>query len=106
MARKAVGKEHLEAVRELLKKAKTPNELRLAQSVFLPLGLGLSLEQTAVAIGCSVESTCTMQTRFAKMASGNMQAPRSKRLNRAKAESESERKVLDDGLTLPQGGAK
>jgi hypothetical protein len=41
-----------------------------------------------------------MRTRFAKVASGAMKAPRSKRelRNRAKADTETERKVLDQVL--------
>lgn len=90
----------MKAARELLKKAKTPDELRLAQAVLLPLELGLSLKQTAAAIGRSVSATCTMRTRFAKVSSGTMQAPRSKRdlRNRAKADRETERKVLEEVL--------
>ena len=90
----------MEAARKLLKCASTADELRLAQSVLLPLELGLSLEQTALAIGRSSGATCTMRTRFAKVASGAMQAPRSKRQlrNRAKADSDTERKILDEVL--------
>ena len=75
MARTASGSEHVEAARKLLKSARTADELRLAQSVLLPLELGLSLEQTAKAIGRSSSATCTMRTRFGKMASGQMAAP-------------------------------
>lgn len=100
MARTAGGKEHLKAARELLKNAKTVEELRLAQSVLLPLELGLSIAQTAAAIGRSIGATCTMRTRFAKVASGKMQAPRSKRQlrNRAKTDKETERRILDEVL--------
>ncbi len=56
-----------------------PDELRLAQSVLLPLELGLSIEQTVLAIGRSSGATCTMRTRFGKVASGLMAAPRSNR---------------------------
>lgn len=106
MARKAGGKEHLEAARKLLKNARTADELRLAQSVLLPLEQGLSLEQTALAIGRSVGATCTMRTRFAKVASGALQAPRSKRdlRNRAKADAETERKILDEVLSQAATG--
>ena len=47
MARTASGVEHIEAARKLLKSARTTGDLRLAQSVLLPLELGLSIEQTA-----------------------------------------------------------
>jgi len=100
MARTASGAKHIEAARELLKKARTADELRQAQSVLLPLELGLSIEQTARAIGRSSGATCTMRTRFAKVAAGEMAAPRSKRelRNRAKANLERERQILDEVL--------
>ena len=53
MARKAGGADQLAAARGLLRTAKTADELRTAQAVVLPLELGLSLEQTATAIGRS-----------------------------------------------------
>ncbi len=100
MARNASGAEHIEAARKLLKTARTADDLRLAQSVLLPLELGLSIEQTALTIGRSSGATCTMRTRFAKVASGEMAAPRSKRLlrNRANTDLEGERQILDDVL--------
>lgn len=106
MARKAGGLEYLEAARKLLRNASTADELRLAQSVLLPLELGLSLEQTALAIGRSSGATCTMRTRFAKVASGAMQAPRSKRelRNRATTDTETERKILDEVLAHASAG--
>jgi hypothetical protein len=100
MARTASGAQHIEAARKLLKAARTADDLRLAQSVLLPLELGLSIEQTALAIGRSSGATCTMRTRFAKVAAGEMDAPRSKRQlrNRAKAKLERERQILDEVL--------
>ena len=100
MVRTASGAQHIEAARKLLKAARTADDLRLAQSVLLPLELGLSIEQTAVAIGRSSGATCTMRTRFAKVAAGEMDAPRSKRQlrNRAKANLERERQILDEVL--------
>jgi len=106
MARTAGGKEHLETARRLLKSATTADELRLAQSVLLPLELGLSLEQTAIAIGRSSGATCTMRTRFAKVASGTMAAARRKTelRNRAKADVATEREILDEVLTQAATG--
>ena len=63
MVRLAGGTEQLTQAHEALRKAKTADELRAAQAVVLPLELGLSIEQTAVAIGRSVGVTCTMRTR-------------------------------------------
>jgi transposase len=101
MARTASGTEHIEAARKLLKTARTAEELRQAQSVLLPLELGLSIEQTAQAIGRSSGATCTMRTRFCKITAGEIAAPRSKRQlrNRAKADLERERQILDEVLS-------
>ena len=100
MARIASGIEHIEAARKLLKSARTADDLRLAQSVLLPLELGLSIEQTALAIGRSSGATCSMRTRFCKVAAGEMLAPRSKRelRNRANTNLERERQILDEVL--------
>jgi transposase len=106
MARPASGWEHIAAARKLLKAARTADELRLAQAVLLPLELGLSLEQTAQAIGRSSGATCTMRTRFGKVASGRAAAPRSKRQlrNRAHANLERERQILDEVLADAANG--
>lgn len=55
MARMAGGKDQLAMAREAIRTAKTADELRAAQAVVLPLELGLSIAQTAIAIGRSVE---------------------------------------------------
>jgi len=91
MARTASGAQYIEAARKLLKAARTADDLRLAQSVLLPLELGLSIEQSAVATGRSSGATCTMRTRFAKVAAGHIDAPRSKRQLRNRAKLERER---------------
>ena len=100
MARPATGNAHVEAARKLLKTARTVEEMRIAQAVLLPLDLGLSLEQTAQAIGRSVNATCKMRTRFGRIASGEISAPRSKRelRNRAHVKLEREAAVLDEVL--------
>lgn len=100
MARKAGGADQLEAAKQLLKKAKTADELRAAQAIVLPLALGLSLAQTAEAIGRSVGVTCTMRTQFARTLSGEEKAKRGKRAlrNRAKASLEKEAEILDEVL--------
>ncbi|MDD2777112.1 MAG: winged helix-turn-helix domain-containing protein [Gallionella sp.] len=100
MARKAGGADQLEAAKQLLKKAKTADELRAAQAIVLPLALGLSLAQTAEAIGRSVGVTCTMRTQFARTLSGEEKAKRGKHAlrNRAKASLEREAEILDEVL--------
>ena len=57
MARLPGGMEHLAQAQDLLKKAKTVEELRTAQAVALPLLFNLSIEQTAQIIGRSVGAT-------------------------------------------------
>jgi hypothetical protein len=106
MARKPGGADQLEAAKALLKKAKTADELRAAQAIVLPLELGLSLEQTAVAIGRSVGVTCTMRTGFGKVLGGEKKVSRSKRelRNRAKASLEKESQILDEVLHLAATG--
>ena len=101
MARKASGTEQLEAARALLKKAKTAEELSAAQAILLPLALGLSLEQTAAAIGRSVGATCTMRTQFGRVLGGEKKVTRNKRelRNRAKASLEREAQILEEVLS-------
>lgn len=106
MARNAGGAQHIEAARQLLRTAKTAEELRLAQAVLLPLELGLSMQQTAQAIGRSVGATCTMRTRFAAVREGRRTAPRSKRelRNRAGASLQQEARVLDEVFAGAEDG--
>lgn len=66
MARKAGGGEWLEEAKVCLAKAKTVEELRQAQAVVLPLEFGLSLDQTARAIGVSIGWACQLRTRFVR----------------------------------------
>lgn len=100
MARTAGGADQLASARELLRVAKTADELRAAQAVLLPLELGLSLAQTAAAIGRSIGATCTLRTRYCKVARGEREASRSKRTlrNRANATLEREAQILDEVL--------
>ncbi|MCL2344445.1 MAG: winged helix-turn-helix domain-containing protein [Desulfobulbus sp.] len=107
MARQASGEECIEAAYKLLKSARTANDLRLAQAVLLPLEMGLSLEQTAKIIGLSKGRTSSIRTQFAQICAGLRPAPRSKRMlrNRAKANLEREKQVLDEVLaTAAMGG--
>ena len=76
MARKAGGADQLASARELMRKAKTADELRMAQAVLLPLELGLSLEMTAKIIGRSVGATCNLRTRYCQVARHERPAPR------------------------------
>ena len=103
MARPASGADQIEAARASLKSAKTADQLRAAQSVLLPLELGLTLEQTAVAIGRSVGATCKMRTTYCAVAAGKRSAPKSKTTlrNRAKATLEEEAAAL--GVCAAEG---
>jgi transposase len=106
MARTASGAEHIEAAYAFLRSAKTADQLRLAQAVLLPLQLGLSIEDTALAIGRSPGVTCAMRTRFGKVAAGLVEPPRSKRelRNRANAALALEAQILDEVLEAAAGG--
>ena len=64
MARPARGADNLEWAREVLALAQTVEQLRQAQALVLPLDFGLSLEQTARAIGRSVPWTCRLRNRL------------------------------------------
>jgi transposase len=97
MARKASGQEQLDWARARVSQAKTVEELRAAQAVLLPLELGLSMKQTALAIGRSVGATCTLRTRYIQVLNGRRPASRGKR-NRAKASLEREAQILDEVL--------
>ena len=96
MARIASGLEHLDAARKALKGALSADELRMAQAVLLPLVLGLSLEQTAQAIGRSPSATCAMRMRFCRIAAGAIEPPRGKHAlrNRAYASLEDESRLI------------
>ena len=100
MARKAGGADQLASARELLRTAKTADELRAVQAVALPLELGLSLEQTVKAICRSVGAMCNLRTRYCKVARREREAPRPRRAlcNRAKATLERETQILDEVL--------
>jgi hypothetical protein len=93
--------------RAALRNAKTADELRAAQAVVLPLELGLTIAQTAIAIGRSAGVTCHMRTRYCRIARREAKPPVSKRQlrNRARLRLEEESAMLDeilDGAT--EGG--
>jgi transposase len=66
MARKARGRDLLDQARGYLSKAKTAEELRQVQAFVMPLEFGLSMEQTARAIGVSTGWACQLRNRFIK----------------------------------------
>lgn len=64
MARPASGAEVLKQASAWVQKAATMDELRQAQAVLLPLKMGLSMEQTAQALGVSPGWACQLRRRF------------------------------------------
>lgn len=97
MSRPASGTPQLEQARAQVKAARSAAQLRAAQAVLLPLELGLTLAQTAAAIGRSVGATCRIRTSFCAVASGRQEPAQAKTSlrNRAKATLEQEAAVLD-----------
>jgi transposase len=96
MARLPGGSECVDAAFALLREAQSAEQLRQAQAVLLPLLLGLSIEQTALAIGRSASVTCSMRTRFARIAQGLQRAPHARHelRNRAHSTLERERQII------------
>jgi transposase len=74
MGRPASGKDVLGSAKDLLKKARTAEELRQAQAVLLPLEFGFSMEQVAGIIGVSRGWACQLRIQFIR--SGSTKAER------------------------------
>lgn len=64
MGRKAKGRDILETAKAYLRKARTVEALRQAQAVVFPLAYGMTMEQTAEAIGVSPGWACQLRNRF------------------------------------------
>lgn len=109
MARKASGADQLARARLALRTANSADELRAAQAVVLPLALGLSLKQTAQAIGRSVSATCSLRIRYCQVARGERDPPRGKRAlrNRANLAWQREARIIEKALKAAahDGGA-
>ena len=101
MARMAGGEKDLAWAREQIAKARSADDLRHAQAILLPLELGLSLEQTALAIGRSVSLTCKLRNRKRRERAKEIPIRKSKRelRNRAVATLAHEAALLDWILT-------
>lgn len=106
MARKSSGTDQLDRAMLALRTAKTADELRAAQAVVLPLAQGLSLKQTAQAIGRSVGTTCNLRIRYCQVARGEREAPRGKRAlrNRASLSWQREAQTIEKGLKAAARG--
>lgn len=107
MARLAGGIDELAWAREQVVKARSAEELRQAQAVLLPLELGLSLEQTASAIGRSVSMTCKLRNRRRRELAQEIEPKKHKRQlrNHAHASLAHEAAALDQVLADASGGA-
>lgn len=106
MARKAGGTKDLAWAREQVAEARSADELRHAQAILLPLELGLSLEQTAVAIGRSVSLTCKLRNRKRRERAKEIPLRKKKRelRNRAATTLAREAALLDQVLTEAGSG--
>jgi Winged helix-turn helix len=82
---------------ELLSSAHTADELRQAQAIMLPLQLGLSLEQTAFAIGRGVSATSKLRNRKRRVQANEIPAklPKTALRNRAVTSLAQESALLD-----------
>jgi transposase len=78
MVRPARGKEVSASVKDALSKARTAEELRLAQAVILTLEYGLSIDQVAAILGISKSWACKLRTSFIR-AGGWQEEPKAKR---------------------------
>jgi transposase len=95
MARPATGREFIEAAKEQIASTKSADALRAAQALLLPLEFGLSLEQTATAIGLSKSRTGKLRTRFQRIETGAEQPKTKKGLrNHARMTLDEEAKFL------------
>lgn len=105
MARVSRGAEVMQMALEMIATARTVEELRQAQAVVLPVHCGLSLEQTAQAIGRSVAWTCRLRNRFlAGETMGDGQRQRRGGRRRQNMTLEQERAVLQPYLERSRNG--
>ena len=105
MARPFRGVEVMEMALEMIRRANSVDELRQAQAVALPLAFGLSLEQTAQAIGLSKVWTCRLRNRFLAgetVGDGQRQRPGGRR--RQTMSVQREREVLASFLERARNG--
>ena len=106
MARKARGEKDLAWAREIVATARSVDELRHAQAILLPLELGLSLEQTALAIGRSISLTCKLRNRKRRERANEIPVKKQKRelRNRATTTLTREAALLDQVLAQAASG--
>jgi hypothetical protein len=101
MARPAGGRAVLAQAKAVLETARNVDELTMAQAVVLPLELGLTLRQTAAAIGVSPGWVCRLRNRFERIIQGE-ESPKQVRggLRRELLTPEQEAAFLAPGWAL------
>jgi len=105
MARKAKGEELLDDAKNSLSEARTVEALRQAQAVVFPLMYGMSIEQTAQAIGVSPGWASQLRNRFIREGrlSAEEKSPRGGR-RRQNMSSEEEEEFLAPFLEKAKAG--
>ena len=105
MSRPVLGMEVVEMALEMIRRAKSVDELRQAQAVVLPLAFGLSVKQTAEAIGQSVGWTSQLRNRFlAGETVGDGQRDRPGGRRRENLTAAREREILEPFLERASAG--
>lgn len=106
MARTAGGARELDWARDQVAKARSADELRQAQAILLPLELGLSLADTALAIGRSLSLTCKLRNRRRREQAKEIPTRKRKSAlrNRAVSTLEREAALIDEVLVEAASG--
>ena len=106
MARTAGGARELDWARDQVANARSADELRQAQAILLPLELGLSLQDTARAIGRSVSLTCKLRNRRRREEAKEIpiRKRKSSLRNRAMSTLEREAALIDEVLVEAASG--
>ena len=106
MARTAGGASELDWARDQVAKARSADELRQAQAILLPLELGLSLADTALAIGRSLSLTCKLRNRRRREQAKEIPIRKRKSAlrNRAVSTLEREAALIDEVLVEAASG--
>ena len=106
MARTAGGASELDWARDQVAKARSADELRQAQAILLPLELGLSLADTALAIGRSLSLTCKLRNRRRREQAKEIPTRKRKSAlrNRAVSTLEREAALIDEVLVEAASG--
>lgn len=104
MARPARGKEILDIAQDMLRKARTAEELRTAQAVVLPLEFGFSIEQVGKIIGVSPGWACHLRTQFIRSGGTTESKPKRGGRRRENMSREEEEEFLAPFLEKAAAG--